>query len=164
MAWNGISESPILACAARWRPSVGWADAIRPAWEALEAGAVGLAACDAWSTLATMAGDTGGAPIALAMCLHAERALPDGVEHRGVAAHRDLCLLDLGLAEPASAGPIRIAALGEPGIVTGERSKLEVWLAGALLPFEGDLARAALYCRRLAATRVGLIAGPPPQP
>jgi hypothetical protein len=147
-----------------WRPSKGWANTIRASVAALEAGATGLDATAAWRMLAMMAGDSRGAPLALIACLHAEASLPHGVVDAEIAPHRDLCLMDLGLAAPAQPGPIRIVDLGKPDTLKQTPGSLEAWLARALVPFEGDLARAALYVRRLAATRTGIIDGPEPEP
>jgi hypothetical protein len=159
-----VDPSPILACAAVWRPSKGWAGWIREAIEALEAGATGLEASAAWRMLAMMAGDTRGAPLALIACLHAEASLPDGVVDAQIAPHRDLCLMDLGLAAPARPGPIPIVDLGKPETTQMAPGQLDAWLARALVPFAGDLARAALFVRRLAAVRTGLADGPDPEP
>jgi hypothetical protein len=156
--------SPVLACAAVWRPSQRWDTTIRPACEALEAGATGLAACDAWATIAMMAGDTRGAPLALIACLQGEAELPPAVDHRTLGAHRDLCLLDLGLAAPTTPGPIRLVDFGAPDTLVDAPGSLAAWVARALAPFDNDLARAARYVRRLAAVRTGLVAGSDPEP
>lgn len=157
-----VDPSPVLACVARWRPRPGWAATVKPAYDALVAGASGLDASHAWSEIAMMMGDTRAAPLALVVCLHAERALGPMVDDRRLGAHRDLCLLDLGLAR--APGPVRIAALGDPGTVDANPSTLEAWLARALVPFDGELARAAWYALRIAAHRTGVITGDEPQP
>jgi hypothetical protein len=159
-----IDPSPVVACAATWTPSRKWADTIRGACSALDAGATGLAAADAWATLAMMAGDTRAAPLALIVCLHAETELPAGVEHRTLPGHRALCLLDLGLATPTAPGPIRIVDLGAPSTLHDAPGPLAAWLARALVPFDGDLARAARYVHRIVALRTGLADGPDPDP
>ena len=154
--------SPIIACAAGWRPSPKWISTLQPAYEALTSGATSFDATAAWANVAMMMGDTRGAPLALICCIHAATLLPAGVEDRRLDAHRDLCLLDLGLG--SAPGPVRIAALGEPGTVEAAPAQLESWLARALIPFDGDLARAAWFALRLAATRVGILDGPDPVP
>jgi len=156
--------SPLLECAAAWRPSKGWANIIRDAIAALDTGATGLAATEAWRMLAMMAGDTRGAPLALVVCLHAEASLPAGLEDATIAPHRDLCLLDLGLASPTRPGPVKVVDIGKPDTLERPAVELELWLARALAPFDNDLARAALYVRRLAAVRTGLVDGPDPEP
>lgn len=145
----------ILECAATWRPNPRWSSTVRPAYEALLAGATGLAASHAWSELAMMMGDTRAAPLALVICLHAERELGPLAEDRRLAGHRDLCLLDLGLAHVD--GPIRIASLGDPDTVTGDPRTLEAWLQRSLAPFDGDLARAAWFAVRVAARRTDVL-------
>lgn len=150
-----VDPSPVIACAATWRPRAAWASTVRPAYEALEAGATGAAAVTAWCEIAMMMGDTHAAPLALIVCLHAET---EGLDDRRLASHRNLCLLDLGLAH--AAGPVRIVDLGDPAIVTGDVSALEAWLARALIPFDGDLSRAAWFALRTACVRTGVIDGP----
>ncbi|MEO8701635.1 MAG: hypothetical protein ABI867_16435 [Kofleriaceae bacterium] len=151
--------SPVIACARQWRPNPGWVDVVREPRAALVAGARGLEASQAWSSIAMMMGDTGAAPLALIVCLHADADLPVGVEDRRLSAHRDLCLLDLGLAN--APGPVAIAELGSPGVVTDRPADLAAWLARALIPFAGDLRRAAWYALELAAHRMGLVADEP---
>jgi hypothetical protein len=152
----------VLACAAVWRPRVTWASTLREPYEALRAGARGFDATKAWSEVAMLMGDTRGAPLALVVCLHAATELPDGVEDRRLCAHRDLCLLDLGLGH--APGPVKISTLGDPGTVTEQPAQIAAWLAQALVPFDGDLKRAAWYALELAAVRLGISQQPEPQP
>ena len=155
--------SPILVCASRWRPRAGWSDTLGPVYvELTTTDVAGFDATRAWANVAMMMGDTHAAPLALICCLHAATLLPPGVEDRRLHAHRDLCLLDLGLA--TAPGPIRIATLGDPDTVDAPPSQLEAWLSRALIPFGGDLSRAAWFALRLAATRVGILDGPDPTP
>lgn len=102
-----------------------------------------------------MMGDTRAAPLALVVCLHAERSLGPLLEDRRLAGHRDLCLLELGLAH--ADGPIRIASLGDPHTVTSDPSSLEAWLQRSLVPFDGDLSRAAWFALRVAARRTDVL-------
>lgn len=155
-----IDPSPIIACAAHWRPRTGWAETLREPYAALVAGARGLDAATAWANVAMMMGDTRAAPLALVVCLHAEHELGELVEDRRLAAHRQLCLLDLGLASASAEVPI--AVLGNPGAVDERPGGVDAWLAQALIPFEGDLARAAWFALRLACVRTGVIEGPEP--
>lgn len=159
-----IDPSPVLACAARWRPSKGWASTVQPARDALLAGATGLAAAREWSEVAMMMGDTRGAPLALVVCLHAEAGLPAGVEDGRLAAHRNLCLIDLRLAAAVQPGPVKLVELGTPGVVAGHPGPLAAWLAQALAPWRGELDRAAWYALQLAAVRTGIVAAPEPTP
>ena len=145
----------IVECAATWRPNPTWSETIRPAYEALVAGATGLDASHAWSQIAMMMGDTRAAPLALVVCLHAQRSIGPLLEDRRLAAHRDLCMLDLGLAH--ADGPIRIASLGDPDTVTSDPNTLEAWLQRSLAPFDGDLARAAWFALRVAARRTEIL-------
>ncbi len=154
-----VDPSPITLCLTSWRPRAGWAATLRPAYEALLAGATGRDAVQAWCDVAMMMGDSHAAPLALIVCVHAER---EGDPDRRLASHRNLCLLDLGLAH--ADGPVRLGALGDPDVVTTNASSLEAWLARALIPFEGDPARAAWYVLKIACVRTGVIDGPEPTP
>lgn len=144
----------LVEFAAAWRPNPKWSETVRPAYEAIVNGATGLAASHAWSEIAMMMGDTRAAPLALVVCLHAERLDPM-LEDRRLASHRNLCLMDLGLAH--AEGPVRLVALGDPDAVAIDPSSLEAWLQRSLVPFDGDLERAALFALRVAARRTELI-------
>jgi hypothetical protein len=157
-----IDPSPITARVADWRPRVGWASTLRAPYEALASGARGLDAVAAWCDVAMMMGDTGAPELALVVCLHAEAELPEGFDHRRLAAHRDLCLLDLRLTRTTAPGPFRLAEIGNPGVVEDHPGELAAWLARALVPWGGDLARAAHHALRVAAVRTGVIDGPDP--
>jgi hypothetical protein len=159
-----IDPSPVVACAAAWRPRASWASILRGPYDALAAGATGLAAVAAWSEVAMMMGDTRAAPLALVVCLHAQHELPVGYEDRRLAGHRDLCLLDLGLTRTVAPGPIRIRDLGAPGTVDDHPGELAAWLARALAPFAADLGRAAWFALRTAAVRTGILEAPDPRP
>lgn len=150
-----VDPSPITLCLASWRPRAAWASTLRPAYEALTSGATGRDAIKAWADVAMMMGDSHAAPLALIVCLHAEREAGD--PDRRLASHRNLCLLDLGLAH--ADGPVRLGALGDPDAVTTNESSLEAWLARALMPFDGDLSRAAMYALQIACIRTGVIDG-----
>jgi hypothetical protein len=143
----------------RWRPSRGWAEVVRPAFEALRGGAVGLAAADAWAELAMMLGDTRAAPLCAFVCLHASSLLPPGVEHRRLEAHLQLALVDLGLAASADGGPLPLGRMGDADLVRIASPALAAWLERELAPFGGDLAAAAAFALDLAAERTGVTAG-----
>ena len=151
-------EQPIAAelYRADWRPAPGWADVVRPAYEALRGGAVGLAAADAWAELAMMLGDTHAAPLCAFVCLHAGSLLPPGVEHRRLEAHLQLALLDLGLATSADGGVLPVGRMGDPALVRIAAPALAAWLERQLAPFAGDLAAAAGFALDLAAERTGV--------
>jgi hypothetical protein len=153
-----IDPSPLVVRAAAWRPSTGWASEVRPAYDALIGGATGDDAIRAWATIAMMMGDSRAPELALAVCLYAERA--HGPSKR-IAAHRDLCLLDLGLGATPMPGPVKLAALGEPGTVATPIGPLEAWIARALIPFGGDHERAAMWALRVAAHRLAIISVEP---
>jgi hypothetical protein len=155
-----VDPSPLIACASTWRANRGWAETLREPYALLKGGATGLEAAAAWAQVAMMFGDTRGAPLALVVCVHAEREL--GVEHERLAAHRQLCMLDLGLA--SAPGPVRLGDLGKEGTVEERAGHLDAWLARALMPFDGDVARAAHYALELAAVRLGLVEGSEPTP
>lgn len=158
-----LDPSPVIACAATWRPRTGWAATLREPYDALVAGARGLDAAKAWAEVAMMMGDTRAAPLALVVCLHAERELGALVEDRRLAAHRQLCLLDLGLATTPGK-QVALAELGKPETVDERPGGLDAWLAQALAPFDGELARAAWFALRVAVVRTGVIEGPEPVP
>jgi hypothetical protein len=154
-----MSESePLVAELYRehWRPSPGWAGVVRPAWQALRGGATGVAAADAWASLAMMLGDTRAAPLCALVCMHAASLLPPGVEHRTLEAHLHLALMDLGLATSADGGPLPLARLGDPALVRIEAPALASWLERELAPFAGSLAAAADFALDLAAERTGV--------
>ncbi len=155
-----VDPSPIIACAAIWRPSENWSKTLREPYEVLVAGAKGLPAVKAWCEVIIMMGDSRGAPLALVCCLHAATELPPGVEDRGLDAHRHLCMLDLGLA--TAPGPVALKTLGDPDAVAENLGKLEAWTALALIPFGGGLMKAAWFCLRVAACRTNIILGPEP--
>jgi hypothetical protein len=157
-----LDPSPVIACAAQWRPRPAWASTLREPYAALVEGVRGFDAAKAWAEVAMMMGDTHAAPLCLVICVHAERELGDGVEDRRLGAHRQLAMLDLGLA--SAPGPVKIAELGNPGTVDEQVGSLEAWLARALAPFHGDLKRAAWFALRLACVRTGVLDGPEPEP
>jgi len=130
-----------------WQPSPGWASLVRGAADALERDPSDTAA---WSELAMMFGDTRASALALVVCLHARTLAGD---QRGVRAHMDLCVLDLGLGR-AAATPVPLVALGEPGTVATEPAALAAWTAAHLVPFDGDAARAARHALAIAVARL----------
>ena len=157
-----MSDEPLVAELYRehWRPSRGWADVMRPAFEALRGGAVGLAAADAWAELAMMLGDTRAAPLCVFVCLHASACLPPAVEHRRIEAHLQLALVDLGLAASPDGGMLPLGRMGDPELVRIEAPALAAWLERELSPFGGSLAAAAAFALDLAAERTGVLAAP----
>jgi hypothetical protein len=130
-----------------WQPSRGWGELVRESADALEADPADTAA---WSQLAMVFGDTRAAPLALVVCLHASTL---GRDQRGVRAHLDLCLLELGLGRAASV-PVPLVALGEPGTVAPASDALARWTAEHLAPFEGDASRAARHALAIAVARL----------
>jgi hypothetical protein len=138
-----------------WRPSRGWASTIAPAAETIERDPNTLDALGAWCQIAMMLGDSGAAPLALIVCLHAEATAPPKADLARLHAHRNLCLLDLGLAKAEHPGPVRIGELDR--IVPAPRTpELEHWLRGQLDAFDQDLARAAQFVLALVLERMGL--------
>lgn len=147
-----------------WRPSPGWSEVVRPAYEVLRDPEAALGdALDAWSRLAMMLGDTRAAPLCVWVCLHAQSRLPAGMRHEGAAAHLGLSLWDLGLAAPVE---VADEAGGTRHVMTCDHDALQGWLDENLAPFrdlggdEEPLARAAVFSLRLAALRTGVITGP----
>jgi hypothetical protein len=139
---------------ARWRPSKGWASTLYPAVEIIGRDPTSKDAVAAWCEIAMMLGDTRATPLALIVCLYAEAAAPPRADLRRLHAHRDLCLLELGLAHARRSGPVPIAELGKPELATVHGDALERWLAEQLVPFDGDLAAAAQSVLALALARV----------
>lgn len=148
---------------ARWRPNPGWASFVRPAWERLSApdGSLTAVGEDAWRQLAIMLGDTGACPLCILAVSYAQEQLGERVEDRGLQAHLQLCMLDLGLARTRNDEPLPLGRAGDPDLIEGDpRPDLAAWLARQLEPVQGDLARAAALTVRLAASRTGIAAGP----
>jgi hypothetical protein len=124
--------------ARRWMPARGWASVVDEAAVALARDPSDAAA---WCQLAMMFGDTRAPELSLIVCLHAQTLAGD---QRRVRAHLDLCMLDLGLGR-ATAHPVALRALGEPGTVDRDAGALAAWATEHLAPFDGDAARAARH-------------------
>ena len=152
----------------RWRPSRGWASSVRPALRRMLAATWRIesplddAATADWLELVVMLGDTRGAPLCLLLIEHLRTLLPPLVEHRGLEAHRDLCLMDLGLANPPSEHGVPLRELGTAELMRRDEPQIAAWLARQLEPFSGDAGQAAEFILRLSAVRTGLLAGPDP--
>lgn len=138
---------------ADWHPSKGWASTVIPAAEVIERDPTSAEATTAWCDLAMMLGDTRASELALIVCLHAAAGSPQGNLAR-LSAHRELCLLDLGLARATRPGPVLLAEIGAPGLTQTDDPALEAWLAAQLAPFGGDLSRAAAAILALVVARV----------
>src|SRR5438132_1305399 len=91
---------------ADWRPAKAWKSLVTEAAAAVERNPGGPDALKAWCQVAMMFGDTGAAPLGLVVCLHAQAVAPPGADLTQLHAHRNLCLLQLGLGRAARAGPI----------------------------------------------------------
>ena len=142
-----------------WKPNPGWASCVRPAYEQLTAGGIESITAAAWQQLAMMLGDTRGAPLCLLVCLYALDSAPDS--HAGsLRAHRDLCLLDLGLAQSNVGESIPIPALGDDETLDRDARSVGAWLIRELEPFAGQIEKAALFCLQLAAIRTQIASGP----
>ncbi|MCA9692826.1 MAG: hypothetical protein KC636_24725 [Myxococcales bacterium] len=145
----------------RWRPRASWASHLAPAVRALATSQALEDVLPALRRAAMMLGDAGAAPLCLFVCLYGQRLLPADALDRRLASHRDLCLLDLGLAR-APGESVAIAALGDDDCMDRDGDALARWLAFELTPFAGSLADAARFAVRLAAIRTGLYVGAPP--
>jgi hypothetical protein len=139
---------------ARWRPSRRWASTLYPAVETIGRDPTSADAVTAWCEVAMMLGDTHAAPLGLIVCLYAEAAAPPHADLSRLRAHRDLCLLDLGLAHARRSGHIPIKDLGTPDLATVHDADLDLWVHDQLVPFDGDLAGAAQAVLALALARV----------
>jgi hypothetical protein len=139
---------------ARWRPSHGWASTLYPAVEIIGRDPSSKEAVGAWCEIAMMLGDTHAAPLALIVCLYAEAVAPPQADLQRLHAHRDMCLLELGLGRARRSTGLRIAELGTPELAVVYGEALELWLAEQLEPFDGDLAAAAQSVLALALARV----------
>ena len=133
-----------------WRPSASWASTVGQAAALLERDPADVVA---WANLAMALGDSGETPLALVVCMHATHLAP---RDSRIAAHRNICLMQLGLAVSRPPGPIPIARLGARDVVVVSEPSLEEWLARALEPFDGHLGHAADWVLRLALARTGL--------
>lgn len=142
-----------------WRPRTGWAEHyVRPAYLHCIDQIIAPDSIPWWTRLAIMLGDSHATPLCLVVALHARSLLPEIVEDRSVDAHVDICLWQLGLAA-AKEEHVPLKAFGEPATLRRDADRLAEWLERELAPFEGDLARAAKCCLRLAACRTGVVAG-----
>ena len=152
----------------RWRPGRGWSSYVRPALQRMLASGwqIGASleddAVEDWHHLVIMLGDTKAAPLCLVLLEHLRSRLPPLVEHRAFEAHRDLCLMDLGLANPPSEHGVPLRELGTAELMRRDEPQIAVWLARQLEPFSGDPGQAADFIVRLSAIRTGLLAGPDP--
>jgi hypothetical protein len=144
-------EAPwLLDCRARWRPGASWRSTVQQAVEGIDRGEPG----PGWARLAMVYGDSGATGVALIVALYGLRVTADRFER--LRAHRDLCMLDLGLAATTAPGPVAIASLGNGKAVALDEQRLQSWLAVELAPFDGDLERAARFALELARARTGL--------
>ena len=114
-----------------------------PAAEAIERDPASAEATTGWCNIAMMLGDTRASELALLVCMHAETTAPADGNRSRLAAHRELCLLDLGLAQATRPGPVLLAEIGAPGLTETNTDALATWRAEQLAPFDGDLTRAA---------------------
>jgi hypothetical protein len=139
--------SEALAC---WRPSASWASMVGEAAALLERDPADVVA---WAKLVMALGDSGATALAVVVCMHVAELRP---RDSRIATHRNICLMQLGLAVPRQPGLIRITRLGDPDVFVVSESALEAWRAQALEPFDGDLERASDFVLRLALARTGL--------
>lgn len=137
----------IEAAARRWNPSRAWIASLAPLLEALEQEPT----LRTWCDLAMTFGDTRAPVLALIVCLYAESTAAPGADLGRLRMHRNLCLLDLGIAP----GPAQVRIGDLANAVEDEPPALDAWLAEALAPFDGSLPRAAQYVLALAAARLG---------
>jgi hypothetical protein len=103
-----------------------------------------------------MLGDSRAPALALIICLHTERLSGAEGEVSGMAAHRSLCLRDLGLATARKPGLIAIKDFGDPDLFAISKERLDAWKALQLAPFGGELTTAADFVLQLALARTGL--------
>jgi hypothetical protein len=126
----------------RWRPSRGWRETVLPAARRVEKDPADM---KAWRDIVIMLGDTHATELALIVCLHAQ-ALGSDV----LAGHLHLCLLDLGIASAPGPVPLRDPA----SVTTVDDDALARWTEAHLVPFDGDLARAAAFVLALARNKL----------
>ena len=146
-------EGTIWADLETWRPARHWASVVDRAAKRLAADRGDVLA---WAELAMMLGDSRAADLGLIVCLRAERLSGTEKEPGGVAAHRNLCLLQLGLATPRIPGLIALREISRADFVAISTSRLDAWVARQLIPFDGDLEAAADFVLQLARARTGL--------
>ena len=94
-------------------------------------------------------GDSGCPAPALIACLRAEKLPAPTYDLEKVAVHRNICLLQLGLARHAGRGLIPIVEFGEPELTIISHDALNTWLRRQLLPFHGNLDAAADHVVKL---------------
>jgi hypothetical protein len=138
-----VAEEALL----HWSPNASWASSLKEPVRSLLTGARHI---PSWATLAMMLGDTHAPGLCFLVCEHARRLTRKAAEKELLSAHQALAALDLGLAASASGGAVRV-----------DREPVTAWLHRQLQPFDGELERAATFCLCLAATRTGLLIGPP---
>ena len=142
---------------AKWRPSRGWASTVGPAVEIIERDPASPEALKAWCEIAMVLGDTRAAPLALIVCLHAEATAPACSSFVRLHSHRNLCLLDLGLAQADRPGHLPLRELHT--VVPEVPEEVNAWLVEQLAPYDNDLSRAAQLILALVVERVGLASG-----
>ena len=125
-----------------------------PAAQAIERDPASIEATTAWCDIAMMLGDTQAPELALIVCLYAEATAPAGGNLSRLAAHRELCLLDLGLAHATQRRPLPLAEFGAAGLTRTNATAFDAWRTAWLAPFEGDLSRTAQAILALVLARV----------
>jgi hypothetical protein len=118
-------------------PRPAWRSALAPALDTLLAQPEHV---PSWATVAMVLGDAGAPALCFLVCAHARTLPRQPAEDQRLSAHQALAAADLGLA----------------------RAGIPAWLERELAPFDGVLARAAIFALLLAGARVGLLAGPDP--
>jgi len=141
-----------------FRPSGSWRNQFAEAYgQALES-STASEQLKGWATAATILGDMHACVLCLFVCYH---GLELGSEARErFLGHINLCLMDMGLATPAEAGPVPMKELVKPGAFHLDVEAFEAWLHNQLRPFANNVRRAAEFSVRLTAIRLGLLDGP----
>ena len=116
---------------------------------------------DGWKAAATIFGDMHVPVFCLFVCYHGRSLVPP--QSTAFLSHIDRCLWELGLATPDSPdtlGAVPSRDIGKPETFHGDAEAGAAWLATQLLPFGGNVERAALFAMRLTAAHFGLLSGP----
>jgi hypothetical protein len=101
------------------------------------------ASVPAWRNLVMALGDSGCPDLALIASLRAERLVGSIQDQRMLVCHRNICLLQLGLATHEKPGLIPATELGDPKRTIVFRESVQAWLSRQVRPFEGSLEAAA---------------------
>lgn len=155
------AEWSLDALLRNYHPHAGWRAWFADAYaQAMESGR-SEEQLRGWKQAATIFGDMHRPLFCLFVCRHGQ-SLASG-ESEVLLGHINLCLWEMGLAEPVhpdATGAVRSVDFGKPETFHRDLETEHVWFTEQLQPFGGDVGRAAKFAMRLTAARFGLLRGP----